>query len=895
MRTIRERLSTQVVIGLAAIWLTAPYSASALTSPEQYLGFHPGADRKLADYTQIVGYLKKLASESPRVKVVDIGQTVLKKRDVMAVITTAENMKNLDRYKEISHQLRDARGVTPEMATRLAAEGKVIVAMGCNIHSTEIGASQMALELAYRLAKGDTPFDVDKVLTDVIVLLIPSVNPDGQQMVTEWYRKYLGTEYEGGPMPGLYHHYAGHDDNRDFYMFNLPEVQAEGSVLFRDWLPQIFFSEHQTGATDPRQFISPYGDPFLPDVNSLVWTGIEVMGANMRYDLDAAGKTGIGHQDGYTGWWTGGEDEVSWTHNIVALLTEAADARIATPIYIERNQLRDKLTTPSVTMPHPWLGGWWRLQDIVDNELIFNFSAIRTAHERKTDFLMNFYKMNKAGIEAPGGEGGFVISANQHDPLTAIKMVNILRMGGLEVNQAQEAFVAGGKSYPAGSFIVPLAQPYRAQAITLLDRQKYPDIREYTDGPPVGPYDNAGWTLPFLMGVATDHISEPIDVRTTPLDEAVYPTGRMPSGNPAYVVLDSSLNASYAVAAGVLARGGSVSRTLAPATLGQKTFAPGAFVLKENGGGQNGLAELLTKWHITPAALNSTQGMKLGALKAPRIGIYQSYRSNMDEGWTRYALDDLNISYVTLHNQDMKAAKQEGLAAKIDVLVLASEDRDVIVTGKQGAQGANGGTGQAERANRPEPNLPPEYVGGIGQEGIDAIKAFIKAGGTVVTVNQACGLAMRDLEVPVRDGLTGVDRTKFFVPNSIIRITVNLNEPLGFGMPAESAAMFNGGSPRGESGLAMDIVDSGRVNVESRIAGSYPGENEMLSGWMIGGEKMAGKAAVVDIKDGKGHIVMIGFRPLYRAQSHATYKLFLNALYYPEVTGFTGEMEAYGR
>ncbi|HVR27594.1 MAG TPA: M14 metallopeptidase family protein [Candidatus Polarisedimenticolia bacterium] len=870
MRAVNIHCSSKAILGLVAILLLTPILGLAQTSPQQFLGFHPGTDRRLADYTQIVGYLQKLASESPRVKVVNIGETVLKKPIVMAIITTPENMKNLDRYKQVNHRLRDARGLTPEAAAKLAADGKVIIAMGCSIHSTEIGASQMSLELAYRLAKGDAPFEVEKVLSDVIVLLIPSVNPDGEQMVTEWYRKYVGTEYEGGPMPWLYHHYAGHDDNRDFYMFNLPEVRAEGGVLFRDWLPQIFISEHQSGITSPRQFVSPYGDPFLPDVNSLVWTGIDVMGANIRYALDGAGKTGITHNEGYTGWWTGGEDEVSWTHNIMAFLTEAASARVATPIYVSPNQLPESLTRVGANTPHPWLGGWWHLQDIVDNELILNFAAIRTAHEHKIAFLLNSYKMNKEGIEAPGGEGGFVISADQHDPLTATKMVNALLLGGLEVQQAQDAFVAGGKSYPAASFIVPLAQPYRAQAITLLDRQKYPDIRQYSEGPPIAPYDNAGWTLPYLMGVSTDRISEPIHVRTRPVEEAAYPAGKMPSDNPAYMVLDPSLNASYAVAAGVLAHGGSVSRTLAPAIAGRQTFAPGAFVIKQDRQGQSTISDLLTQWHITPAALNSTQGMKLGALKASRIGLYQSYQNNMDEGWTRYVLDDLHIPYVTLHNLDVK---EGGLANKFDVLILPAESRDTIVTGKRGAQ-----------PGRPdiEPNLPPEYSGGIGEEGLQAIRAFIKSGGTLVTVNEACGLAMKDMQVPVRDALGDVDHSKFFVPNSIIRITVDPNEPLGFGMPTESAAMFSGSRQGGGNSLAMDIFDSGKVNVESRIAASYPGENELLSGWMVGGERMTGKASVVDIKDGKGRIVMFGFRPLFRAQSHGTYKLFLNALYYPD-------------
>jgi hypothetical protein len=475
--------------------------------------------------------------------------------------------------------------------------------------------------------------------------------------------------------------------------------------------------------------------------------------------------------------------------------------------------------------------------------------------------------MNADGINGHGGEGAFIVSADQHDPLTALKMVQIMRLAGLEVQQAEEAFVAGGKSFPAGSFIVPLAQPYRPYAITLLDKQKYPDMRQFEGGPPIAPYDNTAWTLPYLMGVSTDRVEQSFTVRSKKVDEVVYPSASMPAGKTQYLVLDASLNAAYAIASGILAQGGAVSRALQAIKIGQRTFAPGAFVVKNEDRLQSTITGLLQKWHVTPAALGQPQAVKTGALKKVRIGLYQSYQSNMDEGWTRFVLDDLNIPYVTLHNQDIKDAKATGLQSTIDVLILASEDADIIVNGQRAPLAGRGRGGQGI--------MPAEFAGGIGRDGVDAIRAFVAGGGTLVTVGEACALAFRDLDAPAADALRGVERTKFFLPNSIVRIAVNPDTPLGFGMPANAAAMFS-------NGIVMDTVEPGRPDIERQVVARYPDDNLLLSGWLIGGERMARKAAVVEVKQGKGRMALLGFRPFYRGQSHGTYKFLLNAIFYPE-------------
>jgi hypothetical protein len=482
-------------IGLLILFLFSSHLV-AQTSPEEFLGHKVGADRKLADYDQILAYFKNLDEESEKIKVLTIGETVLKKPMILAVITAEENMARLDEYRSISKRLRDARDLNPEEAKQLAKDGKVFLYYTCSQHATEIGASQMSLEFAYNLVTGQTPFDADKALKDVIVLLSPHINPDGHQMVTDWFRKYVGTKYEGGSMPWLYHHYAGHDNNRDWFMFNLPETRAVTKVLYQDWIPQVHIDEHQMGSTGARLFVPPFMNPPVPTIHPLVWRGVALCGTNMAFDLQKEGYSGVVYDRSFTGWWIGACDDTSWLHNSIGLLSEMASVRVAAPIYIDPTEVSDSYIEKRMQFPDPWPGGWWRLRDIVDYELVLSMSLVKTAYLNKEDFLFNFYKMCKDSIEKreEGQPFAFVIPKTQRDYPTTLRMLGILRMGGVEVHQANIDFTADGKVYPAGSFVVLLSQPYRPYAQALLEKQKYPDIRQYPGGPPVPPYDNAGWT-----------------------------------------------------------------------------------------------------------------------------------------------------------------------------------------------------------------------------------------------------------------------------------------------------------------------------------------------------------------------------------------------------------------
>lgn len=852
-------------LSAAMVFLIIPLLLFGQTPPAEFLGHQVGADRKLADYNQILNYFQKLDEESPKLQLLTIGESTLGKPMIMAVITSEENMQQLDKFKAITKRLRDAGDVSEEEARELSKEGKVILLITCNIHATEIASAQMSMELAYDLVTGKTPFDADRVLKDVIVLLAPTINPDGEQMVTEWYRKYVGTKYEGGRMPWLYHHYAGHDNNRDWFMFNLKETQAITKVLYHDWIPQIHIDEHQMGSTGARLFIPPFMDPPVPTVHPLLWRGVALCGMNMAYDLQKEGFKGVVHGRSFTGWWIGACDDTSWLHNCIGLLSEMASVKTATPIYIDNIEIPESYIEKRMQFPDPWPGGWWRLRDMVEYELTLSKSLVKTAFLHKEDLLYNFYQMNKEYCQPPpkGNPFAFVIHRDQDDYITTLRMLDILKFGGVEIHKAREDFIADGKYYPKGSFVVLMAQPYRPYAQALLEKQKYPDIRQYPGGPPVPPYDNAGWTLPLQMGVSCDQIDSPFKAELIKLEKISYPEPA-PVPDNSYVILDSRLNNSYAAVFPLMLQKAEIYRAKEKFKAGELSFAPGSFIVKNSPNVQKALPGLLEKWHLKAAGIDDISSIPKFPLRKFRVGLYQSWNSNMDEGWTRYVLDDLEIPYTTLHNDDFKG-KKVNLRQSYDVIVFASENPQIIKEGKPDPK---------SRWSRYFTELPPEYQGGIGKEGIEALKEFVSQGGILVTLNEACELVIKEFNPPAVNVLDGVERSKFFCPTSILRIEVDNTIPVGYGLPKEAAAMFS-------DSLALQTnIPSGEW--DRQVVAEYPKKDILLSGWLLGEETIARKAAVVDLTYNKGHIIMIGIRCQHRAQSHGTYKFLLNSLLYPE-------------
>ncbi len=882
-----SRFRKSLVLAIAVLITAAALPAQ--TPPEKFLGFKVGADTKLADYNQIKAYFELLAKESPRLKLLTIGESTMKKPIIMAVISSEENLAKLDRYREILKKLRDPRTLSADEAARLAKEGKAIVLITCSLHSSEIGASQMSMELAYDLVTGKTPYDAKKVLSDAILLLCPTHNPDGEQMVVDWYKKYVGTKYEGGNMPYLYHYYAGHDDNRDWYMFNLAETRAVTKVLYHDWLPLVHLDQHQQGSNGARIFIPPLMDPPLPNIHPLVWRTANLMGTSMAYDLQQNGKSGVVNGRSYTGWYIGACDDTPWLHNSIGLLSEAASVRLATPIYIEPTEIPKSYADKMMDFVDPWPGGWWRLRDIVDYELIISKSLIKAAALHKEDLLLNYYRMCKDAIEKTEKNQpyAFVIPAKQHDYPTMLMMLEVLQMGGVEIHQAKAEFVAEGKYFPAGSFVVKMAQPYKAFAWTMLEKQKYPDLRQFPGGPPQPPYDNAGWTLPIQMGVACESIKDPFEAKLDKIAKVPYPPVPAGQGGANYVVLGSQVNASYPVVFALL-KNAKAEAWRTKAKISRKGFdlPAGSFVIKNSAEVKKALPGLLEKQHLAVIDLDAVDDIAKAPLKFHRVALYQSWRGNMDEGWTRYMFDDMGIPYTTIRNDYFKGLKEKKaeIKADYDVLVFADENGTTIKSGQRAGFGgpggmgpggtAAGGAGGAQSTRPPVSTTPPEYEGGIGQDGVDALRTFVEKGGIVVLLNQACTLAFSEFDVPVRNALQNVDRTKFFCPTSILKILVDNETPIGYGMPKEAGAMF-------VNSLAFDTSSPG-FDWDRKVVASYPEDGILQSGWLLGEDVLARKAVVVDTKYKDGRLILIGIRCQNRAQSHGTYKFLLNGLMYPE-------------
>lgn len=842
----------------AALLLT--FSLQAQTPPEEFLGHRVGADRHLIDYNQIREYFDLLAEESERVSILNIGESTLGEPIIMAVITSGENMANLDRYREIAQRLSDPRGVSDEEARQLSEDGKAILLIQNGLHAIEIAHSQHSVEFIYKLAVGDTPFDADEVLDDVIVLLIPAANPDGQLMVVDWYRNSLGTRYEGGPFPHLYQHYAGHDNNRDGITNNLVETRAVSRVMWHDWFPQVYCDHHQAGPGS-RIFVPPFIDPPDPNIHPLIFSGIDLIGSNVIYDLQADGLKGVLHGSTYaSAWWKGTFTTNAMVHNTIALFTETASSRLATPIYVDPNEIPEFLTRQSLTFPDPWPGGWWHLRDAVEYITRTSMSLVETTARHKEDLLYNFYKMGRDAVESarPGDPFAFVIPSQQRDYPTTLRLIEMLQFGRAEIHQATEAFVADGMNYPAGSFVIPVAQPYRPYVLNMLGE------REYPAGVPFRLHDNASHALPLQMGVDFSQVDEPFEASLELLSEVPYPSAMAPPSAP-YVVLDARENAAYGVTFALLEQNAEVFRSTG-AIEGEGFEVPaGSFIVSNTSEVRNALPELLEQWHASVHALEDIDGIDSIALRLPRIGLYQSFtpNGNMDEGWTRFVLDDFDIPFTTLYNEDVRG----NLSGSYDVILFADENPTVIRTGLP-----DPGTFRypSERGA-----FPPEYQGGIGEEGLESIRDFVGEGGILIALDNAGPLFTDALELPAQNVLTGLTQDEFFVPTSLLNLSVDNQSLIGYGMPSEAAALF-----------FQSVAYSTRLPTsgdwDRQVVASYPNNDLLLRGWILGEERLARRAAVIDTGYLDGRVILIGFRAQHRGQTHGTYKFIFNALLYPE-------------
>ena len=842
-----------------------------VTSPETFFGFQLGCDRKIAAWDKIVAYLQLLEQESDCLQIIDMGPSTEGNPFLLAFISSPQNLANLARLQAVNAEISDARGLSEKLVRSLISEGKVVLCQSMGLHATEIGSTQMASELTYDLITR-TDAETQRILDNIIFLMFPCLNPDGLIMTTDWYNKYFDTEYEGCNLPWLYHKYAGHDNNRDAFMLNLVESQYVARILFQEWHPQVFQDHHEMGSYGARLYVAPYSEPIHPHADPLVWREISWYGAHMAYRLEEAGKTGILNAAQFPAWGHLGFHWIGNYHNIASILTESAHTKLATPLYIHKGQLQAQGGAlrafphykPQTNFPHPWLGGWWRLRDIVEQQKIAAWSLLDLAARHKDTVLSNAYLKAKRQTArgATGTPSAYLIRPIQHDTLTVVDLINKLLAQGIDIQKATQAFTANDSTYSAGTYAIFLNQPKMAVIKTLLGQTFFPDDAwtRTPDGTPNRPYDTATDTVAEFMGVKVE------PVNTLACDDAIFdllttpeqPTGQLVGESEFGYIFDGRLNESFRLVNQLLARDLQVIRVDETIEVGDTQFPPGAFVAPAES--KKVLEGFTSDSGITFYTLEQELSDRWHEVQKLRIGMYQRYHGgNMDEGWTRLVLEQFGFPYQTLKDDDITGGD---LSQQLDVFILPSDTTDTIV-GKSEKD-------EADEDESKEFNVPPAYRSGIGKKGVKAIKQFVEAGGTLLALNGACEFAIEKLDLQVRNTLKGKSSKAFFCPGSTLKAAVNTNHPLGYGMPDETLILF-WDSP------AFEIQHS-RFSERYELIVQYPEKAILQSGWLVGEDQLSEQAAMVSAQYGAGRVILFGFRPQFRAQTRGTFKLFFNAL-----------------
>ena len=747
-----------------------PSAAAPIPTPRSVLGFDPGDDRKLVEWPVLVRYFEALAKASPRVEYRELGKTTLGAPFIALAISSPENLRRLDYYRQLNAGLADPRTFRSARAARDALiNGRTVVLITSSIHSTEVGGQLSPVALAYRLAT-DTGAATRAILDNVILWLVPSLNPDGVTIVAKWYNRTLGTTAEGTSPPELYHHYAGHDNNRDWYAFTQVETQLTVDSLYNVWHPQIAHDIHQMDANGARLFLPPYLDPVEPNVDPLLIDGVNALGTAMAWELSGQGKTGISINSTYDAWTPA--RAYQHYHGGVRILSETASADLATPIDVpfDHLQTRSRGYNPrekSWNFTNPWRGGRWTLRDIVSYQTDGAYALlVHAAHDRER-WLANFFTVETRAVRGWGAREwpyAYVIPARQ-DSVALSALLGILRRGAVEIRTALQSFSLQGQRHSAGTYVVVLRQPYASFAKTLLEPQHYPDRRLYPGGPPERPYDVTAHTLPLLMGVTAIVANESLRVPLSP--------------------------------------------------------------------------------PITPRSVTPVPPLREDSV--PRIGLYKSYDAAIDEGWTRWVFDNWKVPYTSLVDSVVRAGK---LRDQFDVIILPDQPPREILEGLP-------------------PRYPAPYAGGIGPEGSESLRQFVVDGGTLIALNEASRFAIQALLLPVRNVLEAVPEEDFYAPGSIFRLELDTTQAVARGLRSETIGWFQGGP-------AFEVLDS----TVTHVIGRWPEDPAriLLSGWVLHPDRIAGKAAILEVQQGSGRVVLFGIRPQYRGQSLATYPLLFNSL-----------------
>jgi hypothetical protein len=922
MRSLRNRLALCGFLVVAA----AVAQAQTITAPKQQFGFNIGDDYQLATYTQFVEYWQKLDKESDRLKVVEIGKTAEDRPQLMAIVTSPQNHKNLDRYKEIARRLAQAEGLTDEQARALAREGKGVVWIDGGLHATEVLGAHQLIETVYQLATR-TDAETTRFLNDLVILAVHA-NPDGMELVSSWYMRDPTPQQRGtGPgIPRLYQKYIGHDNNRDFYLSSQPESTNMNRVLYHEWFPQIMYNHHQTGPQGTVMFAPPFRDPFNYNFDPLIPAQLDLVAAAMHSRFAAEGKPGVTSRRGanYSTWWNGGLRTTVYFHNMIGLLTETIGN--PTPIRIPFLPQRH---LPDSNLHAPIEPQEWHFRQSIDYSVTANYAVFDIASRNRENFLFNIYQMGKNSIArgsrdswtatprriiaaeralAPAGRGrgeatasgdepgtgtggrggrggspedfkkmlrdpamrdprGFILPSDQPDFLTATKFINALIKTGVIVHRATAGFTVGGKGYPAGSFVVKAAQAFRPHVLDMFEPQDHPDDVPYPGGPPNRPYDNAGWTLAYQMGVKFDRILEGFDGPFEKLSGLQKPApGKITGTGAAGFLMGHATNDSFIAVNRLLAAGEEVSWLMSGPSSGSFFIA----------------ARASTRPLVEKLALDLGLNFKASArpagtpqpLKKQRLALADQYGGSMPSGWTRWILEQYEFPFDVVFPQAIDAGD---LSAKYDVIIFPSG-----VGPSTG--GGRGGSGRGGGAAGSGIGIPAEYqpmVGAYAPERTGPqLRKFVEAGGTILGVGRASMNLAQLFQLPVSnylvekssDGSTdALPATKFYVPGSVLRLAVDTSAPIAHGVTNPVDAFFDN-SPVFK--LSPDATLKG-----VRPVAWFDTATPLRSGWAYGQGYLEGGVQIIDATVGAGKLFLFAPEITFRAQPHGTFKFLFNGIH----------------
>jgi len=850
---------------------TSFVKAQNIPAPTDHFGFYPGTDKMLFNYESLISYLKKLDEASDNVTMQKIGLSPMGKPMYVMLISSAKNIQNLDKLKEINKELALNPHLTAKEQQEYIHQGKVFFLFTLSMHSNEVAPSQALPLIAYELITS-TDDDIKKQLNDVVYMVVPNHNPDGMNMIVNHYNKYKDTKYDGSSMPGVYHKYVGHDNNRDFVALTQSDTRAISRFYSKEWFPQVMVEKHQMGSTGPRYYVAPPHDPIAENIDAGIWNWMKIFGSRTVTKMTEEGLAGVTHSYLFDDYWPGSTETCIWK-NVIGMLTEAASVKYATPIYIEPNELQARGKgiseyKKSINMPDPWEGGWWRLSDLMKYEISSTKAYLETASIHKNEILKFRNDLCKKEVEKGKNEPPYfyVFPKDQHDQSELVHLVNLLNEHGINVYELNKNIIVDQTAFNKGDIIIPLAQPFRAFIKEMLESQIFP-ARHYTPGGEmIKPYDITSWSLPLHKGVKVFEINQKKALFENSYQLVDTPYNLFEPSNKEFnaVLLTANHNNSYQAVFAALKNGNKVEQILENYEQNGIKAPKGSFIVYTSKNDD----PVFNQLNFSPEYLDYELNVKTKAVNLPRIALIESYFHPMDAGWTRYVFDTYNIPFTVLNPDEIKDVK---LSKDFDVIVIPDEQKSVLVDGKYKSE------------NRQYfMKYPPEYLKGMEKEGYEKLLEFIHDGGKAIAWRSATELfsgmqsidldknIKEDFEFPVKDISSGLIKAGFSSPGSLLKVQLDTDHPITYGMP-EEVGVFHRSSP-------VFTTWQPYFDVDRRVIGTFPERNILMSGYADNEEKVGNKSSIVWLKKGKGQVVLFSFNPQFRASTPVTYKLLFNSI-----------------